>query len=162
MLQNLRAELRPALHSFEHGVALNPSFAPGYAQIGNMLIQLGRFDEALDKIQYAIRLSPKDPALWFWARCAGWAELERGHDDAAFEWLFRAAALGRKSPLVHVTLAAAYALAGDRSDAERYALRYSELTPSLSNEQRLAYFSDASQRPRRLAAGARLALASPQ
>jgi tetratricopeptide (TPR) repeat protein len=163
ILHKLRGELEPALDSFEHSTTLNASFAPGYAHMGNVLIRLGRMDEGLDRIRYAMRLSPKDPKMRMWVLFAGWAELERAHDEAAFDWLFRALALSPESAHVNGSLAAAYALAGDQANAAKYAAKYRQLTPDFSDRQRLEGFGEGARKPalpHRLLDGARLALAS--
>jgi DNA-binding SARP family transcriptional activator/TolB-like protein/Tfp pilus assembly protein PilF len=163
ILHKLRGELAPALDSFEHSTTLNPSFAPGYAHKGAVLTRLGRMDEALEQIRYAMRLSPKDPKMRMWVLFAGWAELERGHDEAAFEWLFRALALNPESAQANASLAAAYALTGDGDNAAKYAAKFRQLTPGFSDQQRLEGFGARSKNPatpHRLLDGCRLALAA--
>jgi tetratricopeptide (TPR) repeat protein len=164
ILHNMRGELEPGLEEFARTVELNPSSATGYAQMGRMLTRLARFDEALEHINYAIRLSPKDPALVVWSLYAGWAELERGHDAAAFQWISRAAALNPRYALVHASLAAYYALSGDRATADRHVAKLRELTPRLTDELRLEMTGAFMKRPapHRLADGVRLALAGSQ
>jgi TolB-like protein/Flp pilus assembly protein TadD len=162
VLQAFRGQPQLALKSVEHCLAINPSFAPGYAHMGAILTWLDRVDEAVDRIGYAIRLSPKDPSLSTWYILAGWAELQRGHDAAAFEWLFRSAALDPNGALLEGSLAVAYALAGDRPNAEQHAIRFRTLTPAVTEERRLdrfgAFIPSATQN--RVADGARLAFAA--
>jgi DNA-binding SARP family transcriptional activator/TolB-like protein len=153
-LQSLRGELLPGLASVERSLSINPSFAPGYVQLGRLLTRLGRFDEARERIQYAIRLSPKDPALPIWTMVAGWTELECSRNEAALELLSRSVALNPNNPLVQGSLAAAYALDGDRADADLHAAKFRALTPGITDERRLARFGGS----HRLAEGVRLAL----
>jgi len=159
MVQDTRGEVQSALDLLQRCITLNPSFAPAYAQLGHELTRLERPDEGLDNILYAIRLSPKDPSLWWWFEYAGWTEVERGHNEAALGWMLRAAALAPKNPMVHVGLAAAYALAGDRPSSERQMAMFRDLTPGFSTQQRLAYAPN-SERKGRLADGIRLAFAN--
>jgi TolB-like protein/DNA-binding SARP family transcriptional activator/cytochrome c-type biogenesis protein CcmH/NrfG len=164
ILRRQRGEMQPALHSFEYSIVLNPSFAPGYAHMGSVLTRLGRMDEALEKIHYAMRLSPKDPKRAIWAMFAGWAELERGNDQAALEWLFQALALNSESAQANGSLAAAYALSGESVSAAKYAARFRELTPAFSDEQRLEGFGaglEGPTTPHRLIDGGRKALGLP-
>jgi TolB-like protein/DNA-binding SARP family transcriptional activator/Tfp pilus assembly protein PilF len=165
ILHRQRGELQSALHAFEYGIALNPSFAPGYAHMGSVLTRVGHMDEALEKIHYAMRLSPKDPKRAIWAMFAGWAELERGNDQAAFQWLFQALALNPENAQVNGSLAAVYALRGEPVNAAKYAARFRELTPAFSDEQRLEGFGagfEGPTTPHRLIDGCRSALASPR
>jgi DNA-binding SARP family transcriptional activator/TolB-like protein/Tfp pilus assembly protein PilF len=161
ILYRFRGALQPALEAFAHSTALNPSFAPGYAHKGSVLTRLGRIEEALQQIHYAVRISPKDPNFPIWTRFAGTAELERGHDDAAHEWYARALALNPRSAVVHALLAATYALTGDAAKAEQYATKFRQLTANLSDPQRLEMFgasSKSTEEPHRLLDGVRLAL----
>lgn len=160
LLQKIRAELQPALASFTRSVALNPSFAPAYAQIGQVLTSLGRAEEGLDQIRYAMRLSPQDPTMPSWDIFAGQAELELGHDKEALEWLLRAVALSPNSRLANGSLAAAYALAGDRATAMLYTTKFKALTEGVSNERRLQMFGAflPLPSPHRTAEGLRAAL----
>ncbi len=160
-LLNMKGDPRAALESFQKATALNPSFAPGYAHIGRMLTQLGQPDAALENIEHARLLSPKDPALPSWDVFAGVAEMERGHDAAALQLILHATVVQPRSPFFHASLAVAYALAGDRGNAEAEMARFRELTPKLSNEQRIAALTHRWQ-PKRFAAGARLALTGSQ
>lgn len=160
-LLDMQGDPQAALESLEKSIALNPSFASGYAQIGRVLTRLGQADAALENINHAMVLSPKDPALPAWEVIAGLAELERGHDAEALELISRATMLQPNNPFFQSSLAVAYALAGDRHNAEAHAAKFRELTPNLSNEQRIARFSGRWQ-PKRFATGARLALTSVQ
>jgi len=162
-LRNLRGELEPAAESYAHALAINPSFAPAYGQIGRVLTRLGRIDEAVQHIQYALRLSPKDPNLAEWLVYLGWAECERQNDDEAIKWLRRALALNPRSRLAFGGLAAVYAMAGDSKNAAVYAAKLRELTPGFSDERRLEQFGGTLKlaAPHRLVDGVRLALAPP-
>lgn len=162
LLQKLLQELQPALASFTRSIALNPSFAPAYGQIGQVLTSLGRAEEGLDQIRYAMRLNPQDPTMPSWDIFAAQAELELGHDKDALEWLLRAIALSPNSRMGNGTLAAFYALAGDRASAKLYAAKFKTLTEGLSDQQRLQMFGAFLPQPsaHRTADGLRTALES--
>jgi DNA-binding SARP family transcriptional activator/TolB-like protein/Flp pilus assembly protein TadD len=150
-----------AIESFRKTIALNPSFASGYALIGRMLTELGQPDAALENIEHAKLLSPKDPALPAWDVFAGQAEIERGNDAAALQLIQHATAVQPNNPFFHASLAAVFALTGDQGNAEAQAARFRELTPNLSNEQRIAALTGRWQ-PRRFASAIRLALTEHQ
>jgi DNA-binding SARP family transcriptional activator/TolB-like protein len=158
--QKLRGEMQLALTSFTRSAALNPSFAPAYGQIGQVLTSLGRALEGLDQIRYAMRLSPQDPTMPSWDAFAAEAELELEHDAEAIQWLLRAVALSPNSRYANGELAAAYALAGDRARAELYARKFKALTEGVSNDRRLELFGASLPPPsrHRTADGLRLAL----
>jgi DNA-binding winged helix-turn-helix (wHTH) protein/TolB-like protein len=158
--QKLRGELQPALTSFERSAALNPSFAPAYGQIGQVLVSLGRVDEGLEQVRYAMRLSPQDPSMPSWDIFAGQGELERGQDAKALDWLLRAVALSPDSRLANGTLAAAYALASDHANTQLYAAKFKTLTKGVSDRRRLELFGAflPPSSPHRTADGLRTAL----
>ena len=161
MLLDMAGEPQAGLESLQKCIALNPSFAPGYAQIGRVQTRLGQIDAALENINHAMALSPNDPAFPAWLMFAGLAEIERGHDTVAVELISRAAALNPNDAFIQASLASVYALSGDWRNADVHAARYRELTPELTNDQRVATFAGRWQ-PKRFATGARLALASAQ
>jgi TolB-like protein/Tfp pilus assembly protein PilF len=164
MLAKLRGAPDAALAAFAKVIALNPSYAPAYAQIGHLLSRTGHLDEALEHVRYAIRLSPKDHNLGIWSLFGGEIELELGHDAAALEWLSRAAELTPRSPFAQAALAAAYALHGDRPNAGRRVAIVRALAPWLTNAEmarRLAGLSEGGNEPRRLLEGLRLAFGAP-
>jgi TolB-like protein/DNA-binding winged helix-turn-helix (wHTH) protein/cytochrome c-type biogenesis protein CcmH/NrfG len=102
---------------FRTVVALNPNFAPGYAQLGAAELELGHPDAAISAAQHAIRLSPRDPALGPWLATVGMAELHLGRDREAISWLTRAIDTGTPIARHHAYLAGALALAGQLSEA---------------------------------------------
>jgi hypothetical protein len=93
----------------------------------------------------------------------GQIELELGHDDDAMEWLSRAAALDPRSPFMHASLAAAFALRGDMADAAKEAGEVKKLVPWITADrmvERLVGLSNDGSEPRRLLQGLRMAFAS--
>ena len=110
MVEKAHGRYESAVKSFQHAIAIGPSFAPAYAQTGIALTLLGRSDDAMPYIEYAMRLSPKDPIMRFWAMFAGATELERGNDKAALQWFEKSAAFTPQSPSLQMYFAGAYAL----------------------------------------------------
>jgi DNA-binding SARP family transcriptional activator/TolB-like protein/Tfp pilus assembly protein PilF len=119
-----------ALKSFQLAIETGPSFAPAYAQAGITLTLMGRADDAMHYIEYAIRLSPKDRAMRYWTLFAGATQFERGNDKAALEWLNKSAAYAPQSPSVHIYLAAIYALTGNKMAAAKHAAEFRSLANS--------------------------------
>jgi len=100
-------------------IEINPSATYAHAHLGNVLVKLGRAQEGLDHIRFAIRLSPKDSFASQFYLSAAQAELELHHDEAAIEWLRSAIASQPHNPSVYKYLAATYALLGNQADAAR-------------------------------------------
>lgn len=164
MLRKTVARPHDALADFAKVLELNPSYAPAHAQVGHVLSRIGRLDEALEHVRYAIRLSPKDHALGIWSLFGGQIELERGRDEAALEWLSRAVALHPRSPFAQASLAAAYALRGDHENAARHAAEARAIAPELTYDrmiERLVGLSEPGSEPRRLIEGLRRVFANP-
>jgi tetratricopeptide (TPR) repeat protein len=159
-LYKLQGRPEEALGAYTRVLELNPSFAPAYAQVGHVLSRIGRIGEAMEHVRYAMRLSPKDPSLGLWSLFAGEIELELGHDQAALDWLTRAIRTDPRSPFAHASLAAAMALRGDDSGAEREALQVENIAPWLTRDRMIARLTGLSEHggePRRLIEGLRKA-----
>jgi|HubBroStandDraft_6_1064221.scaffolds.fasta_scaffold21187_2 DNA-binding SARP family transcriptional activator/TolB-like protein/Tfp pilus assembly protein PilF len=127
-----------ALRSLSKCIDINPSATYAHAEIAKVLTRLGRPQEGLDYIQYAIRLSPKDPAIGLFYVTAGEAELELRHDQAAVEWFRRAIVAQPRNPSGYLSLAATYALMGDTRSAAKYWGDFRELSAPGSRDQLIA------------------------
>ncbi|HET7848774.1 MAG TPA: BTAD domain-containing putative transcriptional regulator [Pseudolabrys sp.] len=121
MVHKAQGRYESAKNSFLRVIEIDPSFAPAYAQIGMTLTLMGHANDAMHHIQYAMRLSPEDPAMRYWTMFAGVTELELGHDKAALEWFNKSAAYVPPSPKLRMFLAGAYALLGNKAAAAEQA-----------------------------------------
>jgi tetratricopeptide (TPR) repeat protein len=163
VVHKLRGNPAAALSSFSKALVLDPSYAPAYAQAGSALTRLGRNDEAIEHIRYAISLSPNDRGLALWARFAGQAELERGQDAAAIAWFKQSIALGTRQPWSHASLASAYALTGDMHGAAKQIAEVRKFAPWAIGwmKEVVARRSTGRSGPSRLWDGLKKALAEP-
>jgi TolB-like protein/DNA-binding winged helix-turn-helix (wHTH) protein len=123
-----------ARDEFRTAVALNPNFAPGYAQWGMTEIELGRPEETAKAVERAIRLSPRDPNVHHWFAFIGIAELHLGHFTEAASWLTRAvqADTGTPTPLMHAYFISALALTGRLAEARAACIEFRKSNPSAS------------------------------
>jgi TolB-like protein len=122
-------QYKPAIQSFQRALALNPSFVFGNAQIGHIIDRLGHPKAALERIEYFMRLAPKDPAMGYGYLFAGEAELDLGHAQAALEWTLRANGYFPGSPSVHARLAVVYAIIGDATNSASHVAAFQRLSP---------------------------------
>jgi TolB-like protein/DNA-binding SARP family transcriptional activator/Tfp pilus assembly protein PilF len=111
-------KVREALELFEKVTGLNPSHSSAYAHIGHALGRLGQPEKGIEHIHYAMRLSPRDPALPIWHEFIGNARLELAQYPEAIESFERSAALAPRYPRPIAGLAAAHALAGNEPAAK--------------------------------------------
>jgi TolB-like protein/DNA-binding winged helix-turn-helix (wHTH) protein/Tfp pilus assembly protein PilF len=86
-LLRLQRRTGAAREAFQTVAALNPNFPPAHAQLGVTAIESGRPEEAIEAIERAIRLSPRDPDHSLWLSFIGMAELHRGRLQEAVSFL---------------------------------------------------------------------------
>lgn len=80
------SDIPAAIRAFERSIELNPYNATTYGWYGNVLIAAGRAEEAVEKIELAIRLSPGDPSMGpFYGRMCR-AKFYTGQYEDALEW----------------------------------------------------------------------------
>ncbi len=153
-----------ALPLLEKVIELNPSYAPAYAQIGYIRMNSGRLTEAIEKIKYSIRLSPKDHYLGLWSQYLGRIYIELGDDAEAERWLTQSIDLMPNSPLSHLSLAAFLARRGDLDQARAEAETLATLAPKVTLDEWIETLTAPCQqeadRPMKLIAGLRQAVAS--
>lgn len=122
-------DFESAIGEYEAAIAINPSLAPAYAQLGHAKIRAGRAEEAFVPLQTAIHLSPRDPLLniWYFIICHAYTHL--GRDDAAIEWCRRSVAIG-PFWISYVDLASAYAWTGRKDEAQAAVAELLKLMPN--------------------------------
>jgi TolB-like protein/Tfp pilus assembly protein PilF len=154
-----RAEMKDAIAAFERVIALDPSNAPSYAQIGRALVRIGQPQEELAYINYAMKLSPRDPVIGYWIGFAGYAELELGNFDRAIDHLNRSHALNPTQPRTLQVLIAANALAGNLDVAHRQLALLQKNHPHLTPDRLRKMYSRPSRNGTRFQEGMLRALA---
>ena len=140
-----RRHVDEALRLYERSIELNPSNALAYAHTGHVLIFNGQAREALDHIDYALRLSPHDPHRANWYRFLGEAFLELGERDRSLSALEQSYQLNSRHPLTLRGLAAAHAAADHLDQSRRYLQELQIAAPYLSSEK-LLLRADSSER----------------
>jgi TolB-like protein/DNA-binding SARP family transcriptional activator len=164
VLHRLRGQRPEALAAFGKALEHNPSLPLAYAQSGDVLAHMGKLDEAMDHVLYAIRLSPKDPSLGLFSLFAGKIELERGNNAAAIGWFKRAVTLAPRSALNHAFLAASLALQEEKAASAKSAAAARGIAPWLTYERMAKRVVDETEeglQPRRLIEGLQKAFDDP-
>lgn len=136
-VSEVRAQFDAALAELNAAIASDRNFAPAHAELGNVLILLGRAPEAFKPIELAMRLDPRDAgrSFWEWFMCHAHAHL--GEWDQAVEWCEKSIATNPKFPGAYIDLAAAYGWLGRLADANDAAARLYKLTPGVNLGQML-------------------------
>jgi DNA-binding SARP family transcriptional activator/TolB-like protein/Tfp pilus assembly protein PilF len=124
LLEGNPGQFHSALAALRRALELNPNAGFVHAQLGTILVHVGRVQEGMDEIRYAIRLNPRDPSIGFFYLFAGEADLEMGHDAAAIDWFKRASDCAPQNPSAYRLLSAGYALVGDQVNMEKAAAEF--------------------------------------
>jgi adenylate cyclase len=107
-----------ALRAAEAGLGMNPNSARLYGARGGAEVALGRFEQGISDEQESMRLSPRDPVIGLRHMEIGFAELGRGHFDAAAEDYRKAIDTGFVNWIPYVGLALVNALEGKTEEAK--------------------------------------------
>src|SRR5262249_5926373 len=94
--------------------------AGAFFALGVCKIQVGSIEDAIPLEEHAIRLSPRDPAIFSRYLVIGEVHLLQSRTEEAIVWLEKARTANPRSPWPHLWLASAYALKGgsERAGAE--------------------------------------------
>jgi DNA-binding SARP family transcriptional activator/TolB-like protein/cytochrome c-type biogenesis protein CcmH/NrfG len=124
---------KEAVEAYKRAIELNPSHAPAYAQLGHLRTRLGDAAEGLELVEYAKRLSPRDPILPYWHAFSGAAKLQLGQFDDAVADTRLALSLMPWQPRTGLLLVAALAMAGHESEARRELAELQQRQPHLTD-----------------------------
>ena len=121
-----------ALEELKRAIALNPSDADGYEGLSNLLVLMGDFDEAIRAIDVFSEFQPSLSAGTFFN--LGTAQLLSGRSEDSVRTLERSVERYPSIPFNNAVLAAAYAAAGRKADAERQAAIVRRQFPFFSSD----------------------------
>lgn len=123
------------LASLDRAVVRNPNSALSHLFRGMALISLDRHAEALDSVELAIRLSPRDPGIWSFHLWRATCYAAIGDFEAALQSSRQTVRERADLWITHMTLAITLVRA-DRDDEGKVALaRALELHPGLTREE---------------------------
>jgi len=131
-LLRLQRRTGAAREAFRTVAALNPNFAPAHAQLGVTAIESGRPEEAVEAIERAIRISPRDPDHSLWLSFIGIAELHRGRLQEAVFFLGRALEVDTSTAtgIQRAYLASALMLVGRTTEGRAALAEFRKAKPS--------------------------------
>ena len=116
----------------ERALAIDPNLASAHAGIGAFKMFIGRAEETESHVQEALRLSPRDPAAFYWRYFVATSKIVLGRYEEAIVWLGRSIEDNRNNPMSHLLLAAALALLGRVDEAQLAAKAALALNPQFS------------------------------
>jgi tetratricopeptide (TPR) repeat protein len=112
---------------------LDPLDANNRSELGYLLWEMGRRDEAMAELEKSIELQPEMPQNYMWL--GGRSFLDFGEIDAAIYFIRKAYALNPEGGFYAAFVAAGYADLGMRGEALAWLARAEELGPELSTVQ---------------------------
>ncbi len=123
-----RAELLPqAVEDYRHALDLAPNWIEAHINLGVVLYQMGKAEEARAAFQSAVQLDPTNGISSYNLGCV---LEEQGDLDAAIEHLVRAARALPSHPDIHFNLALAYEKRGNRQSAREHWMLYLRYAPN--------------------------------
>jgi TolB-like protein len=124
-----------AIAEAKRAIALSPNFYSPYSVLGISLIFAGRPAEAIDALEKAIRLNPRNPLyLETYLTALGVAYASTGRSAEAITALKRAVSLVPNDPTPHLNLASIYSASGQEDEARAEIAEVLRLNPSFSLE----------------------------
>jgi len=128
----LNKDFDAAVAAFNRALTINPSEASAWIWSSSVHAWLGHGDEAIERAQRAIELSPLDPHLYVFLAVAGTAHAVAGKHAKAIELARSSLRRNRMYLATHRLLAIALALAGRIGDAKLAAAELLALEPELT------------------------------
>jgi TolB-like protein len=120
-LSHFTRDLDIGVDFLDRALVLNPNLAAAWFLSGYLRIWLGRPDEAVERFEHAMRLSPLDTEMFRMQTGMAMAHLIAGRYDTACVWAEKAYRIMPHFPLAAAAVAASYALGGRREEAQRVA-----------------------------------------
>jgi adenylate cyclase len=111
-----------AISAYETALALNPNLASARFGLGATLTYSGRYEEGIVEVNEAIRLSPRDPMLWFFLTVKSAANLATERYEESLEFARAAKRQPNAGVWAHVSEVVALAQL-DRIEEARQALQ---------------------------------------
>ena len=105
------------ISEFERALAIDRNLAAAHAYIGIAQNFVGRGEEAAGHIEYGLRLSPRDAAVYLWRTFGGSVKVFLAKNEEAVGELRRAIEANRNFSAAHFYLAVALAELGRLDDA---------------------------------------------
>ncbi len=130
-IANFVGDIDKGVALIEKALVLNPNLAAGWFLGGFVKIMQGDLDGAIDRLAYAMRLSPLDSEMYRMHGGTALAHLFAGRFDEAASWAERALSDLSSFLIAVCIVAASHALAGRIDEARRAMRNLRRLDPTL-------------------------------
>ena len=124
-------ELDDGMAFVDQALASNPNFAVGWMLSGLISVYLGQPEKAIERIERALRLSPRDPFNFIAQTALAMAYFFSGRYGESLSWAEKALRDHPDYQLVLRVFVAAHALAGQEQTANQALDRLRQLDPAL-------------------------------
>lgn len=147
-VQLARCEYDSALIENTMAIDLNPTFAAAHCGMADSLAYEGRYDEAIERFEKAIELSPNDPQRWAFYTYGALAHIFNEDYEKAIEWADRAMEIPNYQFWTTAHKAVALAYLGETERAQKQVEKLHREQPQFSQEfakKKLFYLRDQGQ-----------------
>jgi TolB-like protein len=113
LLRRMQSRLNESRIAYEKAMTLDPNFEWANMQLGWTLLFLGEPGDAIAHGEKSLRLSPRDPSIFWRYELLGWCQLVSNHANEAIDLFIKARTANPRIWTTAYGLAGALALKGD-------------------------------------------------
>jgi adenylate cyclase len=118
--------------ALRRAIEINPNFSLGYGTRGTVLAYAGRAKESIAQSEYALRLNPKDPSIFFRYSALSIAHFTDGNYEQSSRWARLAVERKPSYWMPHAVLAASLVLLEKGEQARCAAQSLLQAFPSIT------------------------------
>jgi TolB-like protein len=133
LLRRMQSRLGESRIAFEKAMALDPNFEWANMQLGWTLLFLGEPGDAIAHGEKSLRLSPRDPSIFWRYELLGFSQLVSNHVNEAIDLFIKGRTENRRIWQFSYALAGALALKGDLDGAKMALAESLKLKPEVNS-----------------------------
>jgi tetratricopeptide (TPR) repeat protein len=133
LLRRMQSRLNESRIAYEKAMTLDPNFEWANMQLGWTLLFLGEPGDAIAHGEKSLRLSPRDPSIFWRYELLGWCQLVSNHANEAIDLFIKARTANPRIWTTAYGLAGALALKGDLDAANAVLAESLKLKPEVNS-----------------------------
>jgi adenylate cyclase len=133
LLRRMQSRLSESRIAYEKAITLDPNFEWANMQLGWTLLFLGEPEGAIAHGEKSLRLSPRDPSIFWRYELLGWCQLVSNHADEAVRLFINGRTANPRIWTIAYGLAGALALKGDLDAAKAVLAESLKLKPEVNS-----------------------------